>query len=286
MQQYIKTCSNASKTTQAAAAEEGSFTHTAVAEARTISSASYGLAGNPEGCVQLRVASSERQQRHAAAAAAAPAANGIDAVQLSADTSEAAGKRKRGEDVAAAAAATTGNGFRVRDVVDLEAAAGRQSVSSSSLQVRSACKKCKGWTTCPALLGIVGYNHISHFLGLAWKLHSEIRPAPCVTSAWLGSYTGNLARLGSQWQAHWARKQVQAHKSRKEDQGLIIPRRRLDQADPMASSTVWRPAGSPLSIEVLYCVFLKPKGATCSPDNLYRSAEPRTSEIIAVCFVR
>jgi hypothetical protein len=33
------------------------------------------------------------------------------------------------------------------------------------------------------------------------------------SSAWLRSYTGNLARLGSQWQAHWARKQVQAHKS-------------------------------------------------------------------------
>jgi hypothetical protein len=31
-----------------------------------------------------------------------------------------------------------------------------------------------------------------------------------------GSYTSNLARLESQWQAHWARNQVQAHKSRKE----------------------------------------------------------------------
>jgi hypothetical protein len=53
----------------------------------------------------------------------------------------------------------------------------------------------------------------------------EYGAAVVATGCWLASschgnshlsYIGNLARLGSQWQAHWARKQVQAHKSRKE----------------------------------------------------------------------
>jgi hypothetical protein len=51
---------------------------------------------------------------------------------------------------------------------------------------------------------------LQQFWGAHLALSSELH------TAHFGSYIGNLARLGSQWQAHWARKQVQAHKSRKE----------------------------------------------------------------------
>jgi hypothetical protein len=57
------------------------------------------------------------------------------------------------------------------------------------------------------LLGSRGLHHVLPNRALRWVyLDKNCMRESLFTSAWLGSYTGNLARLGSQWQAHWARK--------------------------------------------------------------------------------